>query len=580
MKYIKDVIIPVMLFTVLDVAYAAESASSINDAQRNIEKLQREDQQKMIEGEIQRERSIQQGEAQFSQFSINDERKSSLLFQIEEITIEDDDKYEFSPQRNAIVERYLHTKMGEREILTLVKELTNFYIDKGYVTTQVTVVPGSLRTKKLVLKVLWGKISGFLHNGESSGWREKTKMFSAMPFSSGKRLNISDIDQGLDNLLRVSGGDKLDIVPANDSGNSLIDHKSNWTFPLSLHTGVNNSGYQDSGWYQYYLSASLKNILGLNDIFSYYYANNDLDAKSDSQFSKSYSYSFPLGYWLFDSTYYQSRYKKIIGGTYGGYISEGQSERLSLKTSRTLFRNSDGKTSGYIKIEKRNNENAIFGLPIAVSSKDFTNITSGFNWVGGLLGGWGYADFSVTAGLPWFDSARKNDPDLHGFDIDYKKYNGVITWDKQLISTANGFFSVNYEFNSGFQFTNDRIVSEAKYSLGDEYTIRGYKESGVSAERAIYLSNTVKFPMQINYARVYQFIPFTGFDIGMARRNCPASTAICDRDYISGVATGIKASGKDFSTSFTAGWPVERPDSLKGTPADHYSLYFNLDVGF
>lgn len=580
MIYIKDVIIPVMLFTALEAAYATESPLLINDAQRNIEQLQRESQQRMIESEIQREMSIQQGESNVGQLSTNESQPSTFFFKIEEIIVEDDDKYEFSPQRNAIINRYLHTKMGEREIVTLVKELTNFYISNGYVTTMVTVVPGSLLSEKLVLKVLWGNISGFLHNGEDSGWREKIRMFSAMPFSSGKRLNISDIDQGLDNLLRGSGSDKLEIVATDESGYSLINHKSSWTLPLSLQIGVNNSGYRDSGWYQYFLNASLKNISALNDVLTYYYSKNDLDAKSDSQSSKSYSYSFPLGYWVFDSSYYQSEYKKIIGGKYGGYVSEGQSDRLSLKTSRTLFRNANGKTSGYIKVEKKNSENFIFGFPIAVSSKDYTSITSGLNWVGELLGGWGYVDINMTAGIPWFNSTWKNDPDLQGFDIDYKKYNGMLTWNRSLLTSANRLFSIDYELNTGFQFTNDRLVSDAKYSLGDEYTIRGYKENGISAERAAYLSNTIKLPVKINYARIYQFSPFAGFDIGLARRNCPLSTVTCERDYMSGVATGVKASGADFSSSFTAGWPVKRPASLKGQSGDQYSLYFNFNVGF
>lgn len=580
MKYIKDVVLIIVLFSVLDNTHASEPFLDFNEAQHNIEQLQRGNKKKMVENEIKREKNIQQGDTIAEQSGASDKSKSAFLFQIDEIIVENDEKYDLSPERNAIIEQYLHTKMGEKEILTLVKALTNFYIAKGYVTTQVTILAGSLRTQKLVLKVLWGKLSGFLHNGEIPGWREKFRMFSAMPFSSGSLLNIRDIDQGLDNLLRVSVNDKLNIVPTDNSGFSVINHQSDWIFPLSLHVGMNNSGFRDFGWYQYYLSASLKNGLGINDIFSYYYSKNDLKAITDNQTSKSLYYDFPLGYWLFESSYYQSEYKKVIGGNVGNYVSEGKSTRMSMKISRTLARNADGKTSGYVKLEKRKNENAIFGFPIAVSSKDYTNITSGFNWVGGLLGGWGYADISMTAGTPWFDSVWKNDADLQGFDINYMKYNGMLIWNKSVLSSENNIFSVYYEVNSGFQYTNDRLVSDARYSLGDEYTIRGYKENGISADRALYLANTLKFPVNINYARLYQITPFTGIDIGMASRNCPVAVRSCKRDYMSGIATGIKISGKEINSSYTAAWPVKKPASLKGASTNHYSLYFSLDIGF
>ncbi|WP_067704192.1 ShlB/FhaC/HecB family hemolysin secretion/activation protein [Erwinia sp. ErVv1] len=580
MKINKDVALSVLLMAGINISHAAELTAPESQAQRNIDQLQRGEEKKFIESEIQRERKVQEGEGNSQNVTDDKGVISTHLFTIDEIVVTGDERYEFSPERNAIIEPWLHTKMGQAEVLSLVKDLTNFYVSKGYVTTQVTITPGSLRTKKLVLKVLWGKLLGFSHNNEEPGWRENMRLFSAMPFSAGKIVNISDIDQALDNLLRVSSKDKMDIVPTEITGFSRINHQSQWIFPLSFHAGVNNSGYRDSGWYQKYLSASLKNILGMNDTFNYYFARNDLDAKTDSQSSKSFSFNFPLGYWLFDTNYYHSEYMKVIGGNFGGYMSEGNSQRLSLKTSRTILRNATGKTSAYLKVEKKKNENAIFGFPIAVSSKDYTSINAGLNWVGSLLGGWSYMDMSMTAGVPWFNSSWTNDPDLRGFDINYKKYNGTLTWNRRLASTESGRFAVEYELNSGFQFSNDSLVSDVKYNIGDEYTVRGYKESSVAAERAVYLSSTMKFPVQIQFARVYQISPFAGFDMGMAQKNCPGGVNVCDRDYMSGAAAGIKMSGKDFSSSFTTGWPVKKPTSLKETRVDNYTLYFNVDVGF
>ncbi|MCX8965209.1 ShlB/FhaC/HecB family hemolysin secretion/activation protein [Erwinia psidii] len=548
--------------------------------QRDLDRLERQSEQEKIRSEKMREQRIQQDNSVRDALLNPSENESSHQFKIKEILIEDDDKYEFSSERNAIIQAYLNTNMGEREVINLVKELTNFYISRGYVTTQVTIVPGSLRSEKLVLKVLWGSISGFLHNNEAPGWREKTRLFSAMPFATGNRLTISDIDQGLDNLLRVSPGDSLQIMPSEVSGQSMINHQGGSIFPLSVHVGINNSGSRTAGWHQYYLNTSLRNVLGLNDTIGYYYSYNNLNADTDSQSAKSISMNIPLGYWSFDSSYYKSKYNKVISGAYGGYGSDGQSERLSFKVSRTLYRNADGKFTGYVKAEKRSNENNIFGYPIVVSSKNYSNLNTGITWVGGMAGGWVYIDLNMTAGVPWFNSAWKEDTDLAGFDIDYKKYNGMLSWSKRLVTSQSGRLSLDYEMNSGFQYSNDVLVSDAKYSLGDEFTIRGFKDDIVSADRALWLANTLKLPLIINYARVNQIAPFAGFDIGMARRNCPATASNCDRDYMSGAAVGLKMNGRDFSGSLTSAWPVRKPVSLSSRKIDSQTIYFNLDIGF
>lgn len=581
MKKIHNIITFIIVInSCVNLAYAANTGTQLNEAQRALDRIDKEKQRQLITNEKQREQQIKQDTLAQEEGKSPAAGSAANKFKIDTIVIENDDEFEFSAARNAILKRFRGTLLGQREILQLAKELTDFYINRGYVTTQVTIVPGSLRSGKLVLKVLWGKTSGFLHNSEQPGWREKLRLFSAMPFTKEKILNMRDIDQGLDNLLRVSPSDRLLIEADKKHGYSLINHQGEDVFPLSVYLGVNNSGYRSAGWYQYYLNSSLKNILGLNDTLSYYYSWNDLYADSDSQSAKSFSFNIPVGYWLLDASYYKSNYYKMIGGSYGGYSSDGQSERLSLKIGRTLFRNAAGKYSAWLKAEKRSNKNNIMNFPIAVSSKDYSSLSGGLSWVGSLAGGWSYLEASMTTGMPWFGSAWRQDSDLTGFDIDYKKYNGTLSWSRRLATAINGRLGLDYELSSGFQYSNDRLVSDAKYSLGDEFTVRGFKENIVSAEKALWLSNTLKAPLQINYARIISLAPFIGFDTGMARNNCIVSASVCKTDYMSGAAVGIKVNGKDFSGSVTTAWPVIIPASLKNSNKDNYTLYLNLSAGF
>lgn len=548
-------------------------------AKHDIDQLERRQTQQTIEEEKSREKQLYEmkQDAQPAQDSIGLPKKGHQ-FQIEKIVIMGDDEFDLSAQRQAIVDRYSHKQLGSSDILNLIRELTDFYISKGYSTTLVTIVPGNLKEGTLTLKVLWGKIAAFSSHGQQPTFRESSRLFSAMPFAKNKKLNMQDVDQGIDNLMRVSQGDKLVVVPAQEAGYSVIDLQGAAVTPFSGSIGTNNSGNEAEGWGQYFASLNVNNLAGLNDVFNIYYSFNDLKHNSDDQDSWSASYSLPLGYWTFDALYYHSGYSKEIGGYYGGYHSEGTSDRLSLKVSRLLFRDSVGKTSAYAKLETRESENLIEDEVIGVSSKRYTSLTGGVNRVGTLFGGWLYGDLSVTAGTPWFDSAWDNDPDLQGFDLNYVKYNGSVNWSKTL--AEYGRIGANYVLNSGFQYTNGVLVSEANFSVGDEFTVRGYKDSFISANNAAYISNTFEFPISIYQFGLYQITPFIGYDLGVVDDNCHESNSLCHTEYMTGAAVGIKANGNHFSTSLTYSWPLAEPQSLEELGVSEPAIYYSVSLNF
>lgn len=105
---------------------------------------------------------------------------------------------------------------------------------------------------------------------------------------------MSDVDQGLDNLLRVSPTDKLVIVPSKENGYSTLDLQNSDIQKFSGSLGTNNSGTERDGWSQYFSSLNVNNLLGLNDVLNFYYSFNDLNHNDDSQKSWSLNYSVPM----------------------------------------------------------------------------------------------------------------------------------------------------------------------------------------------------------------------------------------------------------------------------------------------
>ncbi|MBS0848531.1 ShlB/FhaC/HecB family hemolysin secretion/activation protein [Citrobacter sp. JGM124] len=499
-------------------------------------------------------------------------------FFIKEILIDNDDKYANSKQRNAIIKKFENKELGKSDILELVKELTDFYIGKGYSTTLLTIKEGNLRTQKITLKVLWGKINKALVEDKDPTLSQKMRIYDAFPFHKNEVLNVSDIDQALDNLLRISYGTKIKIIPDDEEGYSNLNFSGMEYDILNLGLKLNNSGRKESGWNQYSGTMGLNNFIGFNDILSFYYGYNDLKQKSDSQKSWSLSYSIPVGYWSFDTSYYRSEYKKIIGGNFGGYNSDGNSERYSNRINRVLFRNNNHKLSAYTSIDVKNNLNRIHELVIDVSSKRYSNITFGINDVTTIWDGGTYWDLSLTKGTPWFGSAWVNDPDLLGFDIDFHKINGLLSWSKKIHQFD--IFSVNYDLTASFQYSKDVLVSDQNISIGDEYSVRGFKEDSISGNKGGYISNTVKFPVYINKFSGVSIVPFVGYDVGYVKNNCSKYVNSCEGEFISGGSVGLKLNQKYLSSSLSAGWPITKPKSLRNRDVDNVAIYYRVGLNF
>lgn len=565
------------LLPLLQVAHAAILPSVQN--KQELDRLERQSNQYLIEEAKRTEALLQQqrairGEDAETGLPAN----SSWKFNVTRIEILDDHLFDGSPQREEIVQRYLGKDLGKSDIFTLVKELTDFYISRGYATTLISIDPGNIKSGTLKLRVLWGKINDFKVNGQTPGLRDSTRLFTAYPFAKDKILNMQDIDQMVENLMRVSERDNISVEPSIINGYSDLNLIHQPSFPIDAAAGLNNSGSKSEGWQQYYGSLTAKNIAGLNDIFNAYYSWNDLKNNNDKQDSWSFSYSVPLGYWGFDTSYYKSEYEKGIDGGFGIYDSDGTSERASLRISRMLMRGATGKTSAWMKVERRDNYNGIENARIDVSSKTYTSLASGLTYVGAMGGGWFYGDLSVTAAVPWFGSARDGDKDLEGFDVDYLKYNGIASWTRPLAKF--GRLGMTYELNSGFQYTPDVLVSDAKVTIGDEYTVRGFKDDNVMSDSGAWIANSLQFPFDIGLAGIYQLTPYIGYDVGFTKDNCPKGVNVCDSQFMMGASVGVKATGSHFSSYVMAGWPVKKPDSMEEETVDNTVVYYKTEINF
>ncbi|HHD2920085.1 POTRA domain-containing protein [Enterobacter kobei] len=136
------------LLPLLQVAHAAILPSVQN--KQELDRLERQSNQYLIEEAKRTEALLQQqrairGEDAETGLPAN----SSWKFNVTRIEILDDHLFDGSPQREEIVQRYLGKDLGKSDIFTLVKELTDFYISRGYATTLISIDPGNIKSGTL-----------------------------------------------------------------------------------------------------------------------------------------------------------------------------------------------------------------------------------------------------------------------------------------------------------------------------------------------------------------------------------------------------------------------------------------------
>lgn len=484
-------------------------------------------------------------------------------FPIEHIEVRDGARHFREVDR--IVGRYQGTTMGRAEIFALLRDLTNFYYGRGYITTSVSLAEQNLSSGKLILVVHWGHVKGWRVNGQApEGIRQRAMLTSAMPGIEGSVLNIHDIDQAIENLNGLGKVAKINVVPAEEAGYSYLDVVLQRSRPFAVSASVDNSGLSDrasDGLYKYGVNVSVADLLGVNDVLTLSAARRYYqDPAHNAYDSLGVSYGLRVGPWSADLRYTAQPTKSLLSGTYGDYQLRGNTQDANVRVSRVLDRWQTGKDTAYVAVDRKRALNYIDDTLIAINSNTHTSVTTGLNRLDSLFGGTVFADVSWTRGVGWLGASQ--DPVLaeQGPTSRYDKFNLNLNWSRDFMA---GPLRANYTAAVGTQYSKDDLYYDSKFAIGDQYTVRGFKIRSAYGDSGVYASNTVSFPF---LAPIGPVTPFVGVDWGAVKNNGGTGNG----GWIGGVAGGIRVSGKWANASVTVAKP------FKALPGMGYGVVWYL----
>lgn len=494
---------------------------------------------------------------------------SSSSFMIDRIELDDGGKpIELGTQ--ALFATYEHRRLDNQAVFALLRELTNRLFQRGYVTTTIIPVARNLRDGVLKLQIEWGRVSGWLINGHvpASG-KERRMISAAMPGIVGQPLNIYDIDQALENLNNKAKLVQISIIPAPETGFSLLNLTIQPNESQTVMLGVNNSGpgRTAEGRYQAMLHASVSDLFGWNETVGIGLNKRFYPGVSgNSQLGYSFFYQQPMGYVMFNGSYNHLGYDKQLNGIFGNYDSNGISDEVVLKLSAVMSRHQTGKFSIHGGLNYKNAKNYVAGLFTPVNSHPYTNIMVGASWLRNMLyGGILYSDITWYHGISWLGGASgATDSTRDGKNANF--INGNLSWSRDFTLFRSKF---NYLLRMGAQYAPSNLVGVYKMALGDEYTVRGFKGDPLTGDQAVYVSHTCNLP-HLQLGSGVRVSPFVGIDYGWARH-----VQTNDRGVLSGVALGLRAQWRLADLSLTLAHPLR---SLPGDSATN-TLYLGLNIG-
>ncbi|WP_300002423.1 ShlB/FhaC/HecB family hemolysin secretion/activation protein [uncultured Cedecea sp.] len=454
--------------------------------------------------------------------------------------------------------------MTLQDIQLRVRDITQDHLSRGFITSQAWLPEQDISGGDLVIAVTEGKVESIRLDDH-----QERALQMAFPGVEGKILNLRDIEQGLEQLNRLSSRQlTIDILPGSREGFSRIKLVPvSQHFPVSLNMSLDNSGQKSTGSGQMNALLTVDNPLNLADQWT-------LAAGRDSEFhrdrrssSLQAGVSVPYGYWLFSGQYAWSDFYQTlaVGGSPVNWRYQGTVESQRLSASRTLLRDGKQRLVLDMALSRRKTENRLGGVRLEVSSPTLSSVTAGLSYSRSMAGGYLTFAPSFSRGLA-----------VGGAASDDRAYSDLPRSEFRRLSASGSWFypltpSLYWLTSAYGQTSPDNLYSSERLSVGGQYSVRGFKEQYLSGNRGGYWRNELNQQLLT--------LPFTdgmlsataAVDIG----HVVSQKGITDGGTLSGASLGLGLSGKQLSQSLTVGIPLSWPGSLN---PDKHVVYWQATV--
>lgn len=448
--------------------------------------------------------------------------------------------------QNEVLSFYYGKCISSLLLKELVNEVSTYYLDKAYITTKAFLKPQDINDGQVDISVSKGFIEDIIDSdSNSSNWKIK----SAFIFQKDELLNLRDLETSLEMLNRVpSTSAKFKIFPGNQIGSSIIKIDESSSFPLRFTLGASGEKTVEEYDPQANVELAIDNLVNINDILSLRYNSAPLQEDYQSNDGLELNYSFSLGSYLWEYTWFNITYDREVLGDIDTYNSSGDTTGSKLRVSKVLLRDQSNKLNLAFSIHHKNTKNYFQNELIEVSSYRTTlaqvNLSHTYMQEFGQI----YTTYSYQMGTDWFGARDDN-----YFSAQESQDEARLQFSKHTLN-ANIIYYLgdrSYQYNPtiNIQYSKDKLYDNNKLAIGSFYSIRGYNAS-YYGNSGWYIKNDFIKTLYLNLNRYFlqTLSLFVGVDYGGVK--CEEDNAgACGKLF--GSAIGFRINGENFGSNLT-----------------------------
>jgi len=436
-------------------------------------------------------------------------------------------------QISQVTASYLDRDLSMTDLETLRRELTLLYVNQGYVNSGAIIPSQTISDGQLLINVIEGRLATI--QIEEGGRFAASYLKKRAALGTTTPLNIATLQKRLQLLQQDSRIDKVqaNLKPGVRLGDAELNLKVVERPALSWRLAVNNYQSPTIGEDRGMTTIEHRNLTGHGDILKITAGMSEgLNHLVDTSYSlpiNAYDTTLQIRYWNNDQT--------VVDDQFGPLDIESEEQGYSFGFRHPLFRSLDQEFALSLEIEKSTNKNFLLGYPFSFSPGEVDGV---------------YRVAPLRFGQEWIKRSQEQVIAMRSrFSFGLDAFNATvhdggenlpdgtfISWLGQAqYAQILGKWNIQLLARLDLQLARDPLFPSEQIGVGGRYSVRGYRENQIVADKAVIGSIETRIPFfrEARWADTLQFCQF--FDFGKSD-NVDAATP--EPDDIASVGLGLR----------------------------------------
>lgn len=533
--------------------------------------LAQDRQQRLLEEQRRRLEALQNLPGERASPLPRDEGQPPVCFDIHEIHLSGATLMSPAEQEKLLGE-FLNRCLGTTQLNDILKTVTAFYLDRGYVTARAYLPEQDLGSGILRIIVIEGVLEGL----DSSALASDRELAMAFPGRVDEPLNLRELEQLVDQMGRLSSRRvQLELLPGEAVGGSRVRLQGERSKPWQAALARHNDGQRSTGEQQWDVALAWDSPLGLGDQLRLRGGSDAVSDRWRHSASQSLFYGLPYGWWTFGYSYSQSYYRTRNEAVGFSFASDGESKRHQFNAERVIHRDALSKSAFNLGLAHLRTRNYIESTLLDASSHRLSEFQFGLNHGRRVGAAFINMDAGWQRGIGALDAQREGHPRGSEPVARYNKYTLTLSY-LQPFHLWGQAFIVDSMMHG--QRSEDVLFSPQRISLGGLASVRGFKEQSLSGDSGLYWRSNLRWRHSLQQSWLapvfHEWSLALGYDLGQIRSTThnPGQAG-----RMSGNALELTLQGRHGSAALTFARSLERPGALE---RNEHPIYFRVDLFF